>query len=133
MCMSGATLMYSESLLTDVLPSYCRTSLPTGDHRGWLGKECEHHVLGCLWTADTTNRVPCSHCDTVAFVAFVAAMLWMPFAVRACMIGSVHTCTLAGMWPGALWEAPCMRLPRTRPPVDGAPAALLGSVGMRAC
>ncbi len=44
-------------------------------------------MLGCLWT-DDTNKVPCSHCDSVAFYAFFLLIMWVPFAMRA------------GMWAG---------------------------------
>lgn len=43
----------------------------------------EYLTSGCLWTDDFTNRVPCSHCDTVAFNTFFLQILCSIFAVRA--------------------------------------------------
>ncbi len=88
-----------------------------------MGKECEEHVLGCLWTDDTTDRVPCSHCEGAAFFAFIATLVWLPFLVRVCMHASGRVA-----WYGAVWETPCAYLgPADRSMTMGlAPAVLLG-------
>ncbi len=84
-----------------VLPPYSRTNccIPctcscAWAHRGWLGEECEYLTSGCLWTDDIANRIPCSHCDNVAFFALIVPTLWMPFAVRACMCTRWRACGL---------------------------------------
>ncbi len=69
--------------------AYCR-DLTTKESKGGLGKECEEQVFGCLWTDDTTNRVPCDHFKTVVFFGLIATLFWMIFVVRACIRAGRH-------------------------------------------